>query len=958
MYASKLILTCGAASLLCVGALMAEVAVTHPRCEYLVNPLAIDAAAPRLSWIVAADGRGVVQSAFRILAAAGEESLAAEKGDLWDTGKVTSSQTAPVLYAGKPLAPGAYVFWKVKVWTADGRESAWSAPAFWRTGFPRPADWKAKWVSARGPLPEGTPPPPQPSPYLRTSFTLQKKPVRAVLSCTSLGLYLTYVNGQSLFDNVQKPDSTAAMERFLAPEWTNYAKHVQYQAYDVTVLLKEGKNALGAVLGEGWYAGRIGISHIVPDGGLRNFYGRRLALLAQLDVEFADGTKQTIATDGTWKSFQDGPIVKACILDGEVQDARKRIPNWSDATFDDSAWQPVEVLPAPAAALVAQPDEPVRQTAELSPVKETQPAPGTYIFDFGQEIAGVCRIKVTGPAGTTVTLRHAEMLADDGTLYRDNLRMKIYAGDPNLKWGKYLGARQEDQFTLRGEGDEIFMPRFTYHGFRYVEVTGLPERAALTTIQAIAFHSAPAVTGSFECSDPLLNQLMSNIVWTLRDNLHSVPTDCPQRDERLGWMGDMLVFAQPACYLMDMAGFFTKWAQDIRDAQADDGRYPDFAPHPFDPNARFSGVPAWGDAGVIVPWRMYVNYGDTRVLAAHFESARRWVDWIRANNPDLLWKNKRHNDYGDWLNGDTLKLEGFGYPKGGSEVPKEVFATAFFQHSTLLVGKMAAAIGRVGDAVKYIRLAEDIRAAFVRAYVKDDGEVRGDTQAGYALALGFELLPEDLRAKAAARMATRVADYKGHISTGFHTTVHLMNELTRYGYHDVAYRLITNRTIPSWGYTIEQGATTIWERWDGFVKGRGFQDQGMNSFCHYAIGSVAEWMYGTMLGINPDEKAPGYAHFLLRPRPGGGLTWAKGSYDSLRGRIASQWKVEGDVTSYAFSVPANTSATLYLPAKDKSAVTEGGRPAESAESVRFLRQEGDCALFELGSGTYAFAVKK
>lgn len=962
MYTPKIAVLCCGASLLAGAALMADVKVKNPRCEYLANPLAIDADSPRLSWIVEADGRGVVQAAYRILAAASEAALAAGKGDLWDSGKVASRETAQIPYAGTPLAAGSRVFWKVKAWTADGRESAWSAPASWRKGFPRPEDWKAKWIGARGPLPEGTPVPPQPSPYLRTTFTLDKKPVRAVLSCTALGLYLMRVNGQSVVDFDITPDRQAVFERFLAPEWTDFHKRIQYQAYDVTVLLKEGKNSLGAILGEGWYAGRIGISHIVPDGGLRNFYGRRLALLAQLDVEFADGTGQTIATDGTWKATQDGPIVKACILDGEVQDARKRFPRWGDASFDDSAWQPVEVLPAPAAALVAQPDEPVRETEELRPVTETRPAPGTYIFDFGQEIAGVCRIKVTGPAGTMVTLRHAEMLADDGTLYRDNLRMKIYAADPNLKLGKYLGARQEDQFILRGEGDEIFLPRFTYHGFRYVEVTGLPERAALKAIAAIAFHSAPPVAGRFECSSELLNKLMRNIVWTLRANLHSVPTDCPQRDERMGWTGDMLVFAQPACYLMDMAAFFTKWAQDLRDAQAGDGRYPDFAPHPFDPDARFSGVPAWGDAGVVVPWRMYVNYGDTRVLAAHFESARRWVDWIHASNPDLLWKKKRHNDYGDWLNGDTLKLEGFGYPKGGSEVPKEVFATAFFQHSTSLVAKMAKVIGRADDAAKYAKLAEDIRAAFVRAYVKPDGEVRGDTQAGYALALGFDLLPESLRAEAARRMAKRVADYKGHISTGFHTTVHLMNELTRHGHHVIAYELINNRTIPSWGYTIEQGATTIWERWDGFVRGRGFQDPGMNSFCHYAIGSVSEWMYRTILGINPDEAAPGYAHFFLKPRPGGGLTWAKGSYDSLRGRIESAWRRDGDAVIYEFAVPANTTATLYLPARDEGAITEGGKPTAGAEGVKFLRleirHEGLFAVFELGSGSYRFVVGK
>jgi alpha-L-rhamnosidase len=939
--------------------IMADVMPRNLRCEYLTNPLAVDAERPRLSWTIDADGRNVRQSAYQILVAGSETALKNDQGDLWDSGNVKSDQTAQIEYGGKPLTSGREVYWKVRVWTADGRTSGWSAPAAWRMGFPRPEDWKAKWVSAADPLPEGVPTPPQPSPYFRTSFPVDKAPARAILTVSALGLYEIRINGQGVFDRETRSDGQSAFERLLAPEWTNYHKRIQYQAYDVTVLMREGQNSIAAILGEGWYAGRIGISHIVPDGALRNFYGRKLALLAQLDIAFADGTTQTIATDETWKAMNDGPIVKACILDGEVYDARKRIPGWDLATFQDSAWKPVEVIPPPRALLVAQPDEPVRITAEIAPVKETEPKPGVFIFDFGQILSGACRIKVRGPAaGATVTLRHAEMLAADGTLYRDNLRMDVYRNDKNLKWGKYLGARQEDQFILRGEGDEIFMPRFTYHGFRYVEVTGLPERGALKTVTALAFHSAPPMTGSFECSSPLLNRLMQNITWTQRDNMHSVPTDCPQRDERLGWMGDMLVFAQPACFIMDMAGFFTKWAQDIRDAQADDGRYPDVAPHPYDPNARFSGVPAWGDAGVVVPWRMYVNYGDTRVLEKHFDSARRWVDWIHANNPDLLWKKKRNNDYGDWLNGDTLKLEGFGFPKGGSEVPKEVFATAFFQHSTSLVAKMAAAINRPEEAKKYAALADGIRAAFVRAYVKENGEILGNTQAGYALALGFDLLPEKARPEAVRRMVQRIRDYKDHISTGFHSTIHLMNELTRYGQNDVAYQLINNTTIPSWGYTIEQGATTIWERWDGYVAGRGFQDPGMNSFCHYAIGSVGEWMYRTILGINPDERAPGYRHFTLRPRPGGGLTWAKGRYDSLRGRISSEWKIEGDGTTYAFAIPANTTATVSLPATDPAAVTEGGRPASSAEGVRFIGMEGGAAVYEVGSGSYRFVVKK
>lgn len=924
---------------------MGKVTPTGLRCEYLTDPLAIDVAQPRLSWMIEADGRGVRQTAYEILVACCERGLKGNEGSLWTTGKVASDATNQIVYAGKPLAPGQTAHWKVRVWTGGSEPSAWSQPARWRLGPSRPADWTAKWIGLPRPVPASEPLPALPATVLRKEFRLNQPIARALVTATALGAYELRINGKRVGEDL------------LTPNWTDYHTRVQYQTYDVTPLLRGGKNVVGATLGDGWYAGRLGISHIIPDGPLRGHYGRDLRLLVQLDVDFEDGDTATIITDGSWKATDDGPIRKSCLLDGEVYDARKEMPGWDAPGFDDSAWKPVIVQDAIKAQLNAQPNEPIRVTAELKPVAIKEPKPGVYVVDFGQEIAGWCRLTLRGPAGTTVTLRHAEVLQPDGMIYRDNLRMSVYANDKNLKWGPYLGARQEDQFILRGEGEEVFEPRFTYHGFRYVEVTGLPAKLSADQILARAFHSAPPMTGAFECSSPILNQLMSNITWTLRDNLHSVPTDCPQRDERMGWMGDMLAFAQSACFLMDMGGFFTKWVRDIRDDQADDGRYPDFAPQPYDANRSFSGVPAWGDCGVVVPWRMYVNYGDTRVLAEHFDSARRWVDWIHKNNPDLLWKNKRNNDYGDWLNGDTLKLEMFGYPKGGSEVPKETFATAFFQHSASLVAKMAAAIGRKDDAAKYGKLAADIRAAFIKAYIKDSGEVAGNAQASYAIALHFNLLPEDKRAEAARRAVERIKAYKDHISTGFHTTVMLMRELSGNGHNEVAYKLLNNRTIPSWLYEIDHGGTTIWERWDGYVEGRGFQDPGMNSFCHYAIGSVGEWMYRTILGINPDEEHPGYRHFILRPQPGGGLQWARGHYESIRGRIATDWRVQGDDLSLTVTIPANTTATVCLPAKAAVQVTEGGKPASEAEGVKFVRMADGAAIYEVGSGTYNFVSK-
>jgi len=406
---------------------------------------------------------------------------------------------------------------------------------------------------------------------------------------------------------------------------------------------------------------------------------------------------------------------------------------------------------------------------------------------------------------------------------------------------------------------------------------------------------------------------------------------------------------------MNMAAFVTKWMRDVRDAQADDGRFADFSPHPFGRNERFTGVAGWGDAGIVVPWRAWQNYGDKRLLADSFESGKRWVEFIHGNNPDLLWKNKRGNDYGDWLNSDTLIFEGF--PRTGGQVPKEVFATMMFAYAADLVSRMAQVLGKDDEAKKYRQLFLDIRAAFNKAYVAEDGRIRGDTQAGYAIALHFDLLPEKTRPLAMKYMLEGIDRYKGHMSTGFHSTYRMMLELTRAGHSDVAYKLINTQTFPSWGYSIENGATTIWERWDGYVKGRGFQNKSMNSFNHYAIGAVGEWMYRVILGINNDDDHPAYQHFVLHPHTGGGLSWAKGSYDSIRGRIASSWSIANGTLSLDVTIPANTTATVYVPAKSAATVTESGKPISAASQVKFLRMEDEAAVFLVESGKYHFEAR-
>ena len=897
---------------------------TQLRCEYVANPMCIDAERPRLSWILFSEQRAQVQTAYQVLVGSSEEKLAAGEGDMWDSGKVESDRSIHIVYAGKPLESGTRVFWKVRAWDKNGKASDWSETATWRMGLLKPGDWKAKWIGSGKPGPA----------MLRKTFQLPTPVKHATVTASALGLYELRLNGKRVGDHV------------LAPEWTDYKKRVQYQAYDVTELLHPGENAFGAMLGDGWYAGRIGISHIVgPDGPLRGFYGDTSPwFLMQLEVELTDGTRQMVVSDKTWRVMTEGPIRSSCILDGEVYDARNEMPGWDRPAFDDSDWKDVEIKPHVSAKLVAQANEPIRIVEELRPISVTETKPNVFVFDLGQNMTGWCRLKTRGLPGTTVTLRHAEVLDADGNIYTDNLRVPKGDGPG--------GARQVDTFILRGEGEEVLEPRFTYHGFRYVELTGLLRKPEFDSLVGCVIHSDAPRAGRFECSDPLLNKLMKNIIWTQWGNMHSVPTDCPQRDERLGWLGDAQIFSQTACLNMNMARFYTKVCQDICDAQADDGRFPDFAPHPFDPNTRFSGAPGWADGGVIIPWRVYLNYGDKRVLERHFDSAKRWVEYVRTQSPDLIWAGKRGNDYGDWLNGDTLILEN--WPRQGAAVPRELMATAFFAHSADLVSKVASVLGRTDDAERYGKLSAQIKEAFNRTFVKPDSTMEGDTQAGYALALHFDLLPEAVRKGAAKRMVERIQSRGGHLTTGIQSTGRLMLELTRNGFNDLAYELLNKRTVPSWMYMVEHGATTIWERWDGYVEGRGYQDPGMNSFNHWAFGSVGEWMFRVILGIHPDEDRPGYKHFIVRPRPGGGLTWAKGSYESMYGTIVSDWSIEQDLFTLKVGIPVNATATVYVPAREAKEVTEDGRPAGEAEAVRFLRFEDGEAVYRVGSGNYVF----
>jgi alpha-L-rhamnosidase len=606
--------------------------------------------------------------------------------------------------------------------------------------------------------------------------------------------------------------------------------------------------------------------------------------------------------------------------------------------FDDADWVGARIYPVGNCKLVSQYNEPIRIMHDLVPIAITEPAPGTYVFDMGQNMVGWCRLKATGPRGTVVTLRHAEALQDDGNIYTENLR----------------NAMQTDTFILSGEGIEVLEPHFTYHGFRYVEVTGLPNKPLLEDLTGRVFYSSAPATGAFECSDSMLNKLMENIVWTQRGNMHSTPTDCPQRDERLGWMGDAQLFSQTACYNMQMARFFTKWAADIRDAQTDEGVFSVFSPNPYKHLNQGLGAPGWSDAGVIIPWRVYLNYGDKELLHEHYQAAAAWVDYVWKHNQDLIWRHQRGSDFGDWLNADTLDLAD--WPDSGGQVPNEVYATCFFAHSADLVARMAAIVGDEVGAKRYSQLFNDVKAAFCREFVSADGRITGDTQAGYALALHFDLLPQDLRDTALKYLLEGIERYNGHPSTGIQATNRMMLELVRGGRADVAYDLLTKRTVPSWFYMIECGATTIWERWDGYVKGRGFQTPRMNSFNHYAFGAIGEWIFRNIAGINLDVDEPAFKHIIIKPVIGGGITYAKGKYDSMYGEIQSSWSKSEHEFRLEIAIPGNTTATVYLPFGDPNLVTESGARLENSEQIELLQVDGEQMVLRVGAGRYSFVV--
>ncbi|MEJ0080942.1 MAG: glycoside hydrolase family 78 protein [Puia sp.] len=827
------------------------------------------------------------------------------------------------------MKSGEIYYWQVKIWDNKGKTSDWSEKSYWQMGILQPADWKAKWIESTSEADTVN----GPALLFRKEFSSAKKINSATVFIAVHGMYNAFINGQKIGD------------AFLTPGWTSYKKRLQYQVYDATKLIHNGKNAIAVNIGSGWYRTNLAWNNN------RNIYGKKIGLLAQLEIHYSDGSMETIVSDGTWKTSDQGPIRSSEIYNGETYDASKEKTGWDKPGYNDQDWSKVIENDYPKTNLIAQYNEPVRMHEIFQPVRVFKTPKGEQVVDFGQNLVGWESIVVKGQHMDSITIDHAEVLDKEGNFYTDNLR----------------AAKSENIYVLKANNDEVLMPHFTFHGFRYLRIRGFNGKifplkngatgedvvimdstnSSIMQIQAVTLYSDMNKTGQFECSNPMLNQLQHNIQWGQKGNFLDVPTDCPQRDERLGWTGDAQAFSRTAGYNMDVHNFFSKWLKDLAADQSDDGRVPFVIPNVL--GAMAGGSAGWADASTIIPWNMWLVYGDPKILEDQYASMKSWVGFMQNHSKDFLWNTGFH--FGDWL---------FYRPADDNDgrsavTDKYMIAQCFFAYSTQLVLNAAKVLNKSEDIQKYTDLLQHIKDAYLKEYVTPSGRLVSSTQTAYVLALQFDMLPENLRAQAAKRLVDNIEAYDNHLTTGFLGTPYLCHVLTRYGYDTVAYKLLLQETYPSWLYPVKMGATTIWERWDGEKPDSSFQTPGMNSFNHYAYGAIGDWMYRNITGIDNFGDGAGYKKISIRPHPGGNLTYANADLETVYGKISVHWKIAEKKFMIDVEIPANTTGVIYMPTSSGDEITENGKPLSEVKEVKLSGKEGNYFALQVGSGIYHFS---
>jgi len=916
------------------------------RAEYKVNPVT-DSPAPRLSWELTSSQNNQIQSAYQILVASSRDKLSEKSADLWNSEKVPGRATAHIEYAGRPLTSRQICYWKVRSWDKQGQPGAWSETAVWEMGLLDKKQWRAEWIGldldALGKGKEYHLPP---APYLRKEITLKKGIKKARLYVTALGLYEFSVNGKKTGTD------------FLTPGWTDYNKRVYYQTYDLTKDLREGKNALGSQLSYGWYAGYLGYSLLVANPVVRAFYGKVPLLKAQLEVSYDDGSSQTFITNHQWKASA-GALVESDLLNGETYDARKEPKGWQTVGYNDSAWQPAQVFADKKERLIqVYPGPPVKVTGELPSKTVTERKDGSFIFDLGQNFAGIIRVKLKGKEGDSIRIRYGEKLYPDGRLMIENLRK----------------ARATDTYILKGDpGGETWQPQFTFHGFQYVEISGLSYKPETTDVLGLVIGSDAPISGSFKTDNAMVNQLYSNIDWTQRSNYIDIPTDCPQRDERIGWTGDAQVYVKSATFNRDVSSFFTKWVVDLNDGQFENGAYPLYAPAP---NLRKTDTfsPGWMEAGIICPYQIYQTYGDTRMIKEGWKNMTAFMDFLeKRSKGTFVFKEASFKDldpkggFGDWLS-------------FGKKTPPDLLASFYFAYCAELMSQMAKATGNAADEKRFAEIAAKVKKAVLDhytdasgrficdslAYGKGAGYVDGNlgfsghTQTAYANAIYMNIIKPSAVQSAGNFLADLIKQNGGKLATGFLGAKPLLPALSASGHSDAAYDLFLSKEFPSWGFEVENGSTTIWERWDSYTKEDGFKyNAAMNSFNHYAFGAICEWMFGNAAGIQPTQA--GFSHYNIRPeidpKSGKGrINSLKATYHSMHGEIASGWERRGGKLFMLVSIPVNTHADIFVPAKSTDQLLVNGKKVNQHADLTGSVEDDRTIKLSVGSGTYQIQV--